>query len=127
MSSENDATSAVDLTDEQVAQLTNELIESWNAPAVDVLELESGDVALVENGFLSRVHSASKCAGENCWVHNPSPTHMATWPINWRDDNRTAERLCEHGVGHPDLDDVTYNARLGRDTTIHGCDGCCEA
>jgi hypothetical protein len=33
------------------------------------------------------------------------------------------ERICEHGVGHPDPDDL----RVIRDRImgIHACDGCC--
>jgi hypothetical protein len=29
------------------------------------------------------------------------------------------ERICPHGVGHPDPDDVFAT------DTVHGCDGCC--
>lgn len=28
------------------------------------------------------------------------------------------ERICPHGVGHPDPDDTNPD-------TVHGCDGCC--
>ena len=37
------------------------------------------------------------------------------------------ERLCEHGIGHPDPDDASWrkdNTPNNADT-IHGCDGCC--
>jgi hypothetical protein len=33
------------------------------------------------------------------------------------------ERICPHGVGHPDPDHVFYTKRMT--DTIHGCDGCC--
>lgn len=52
---------------------------------------------------------------------------MVGWPIQWRNDKSTAERVCEHGLGHPDPDDVGYHRRQGRDVTVHGCDGCCAA
>ena len=52
---------------------------------------------------------------------------MVTWPIHWREDKSTAERVCGHGIGHPDPDDVGFNARNGLDVRVHGCDGCCAA
>jgi hypothetical protein len=33
------------------------------------------------------------------------------------------ERICEHGIGHPDPDD--RRIRTGEDMGDHGCDGCC--
>jgi hypothetical protein len=37
------------------------------------------------------------------------------------------ERICPHGVGHPDPDDAAYHIRIGQGyKTIHGCDGCCR-
>jgi hypothetical protein len=36
------------------------------------------------------------------------------------------ERLCVHGVGHPDPDSVAYFDRHEvRGIDVHGCDGCC--
>jgi len=75
------------------------------------LDLAAGDLVAVHNGILTKVHSASLCAGEHCWVHNPSPHHMSTWPI-WSARSRTALRICPHDFDHPDPDDVTYNARV---------------
>lgn len=83
-------------------------------------------IVKVANGILTNVHSLASCAGQYCWVHRPSRHHMITWPVAWRNDIRTAERLCTHGVGHPDPDDVAYNRSLGRDTAVHSCDGCCS-
>lgn len=85
----------------------------------------TGDVTAVVNGILTNVHRPSVCAGQHCWVHNPSQHHMVAWPVLWREDKTTAERVCEHGLGHPDPDDADYNRRQGRDVTVHGCDGCC--
>ncbi len=85
----------------------------------------AGDLVAVRGGILTNVHRPDQCAGTFCWVHSPSDHHMVAWPINWREDKHTAERLCPHGVGHPDPDDVGFNARAGRDVAIHGCDGCC--
>ena len=37
------------------------------------------------------------------------------------------ERICEHGIGHPDPDQVSYWQRWGKEAlAIHGCDGCCR-
>lgn len=73
-------------------------------------------------------HSADKCAGEYCCIHNPSEHHMRDWTMNWRADKGVMERLCpEHGVGHPDPDDVAFNIRAGRAyLNSHGCCGCCQ-
>jgi hypothetical protein len=43
---------------------------------------------------------------------------MRRWPQNWRGDRYLIERICPHGVGHPDPDDLNPD-------TVHGCDGCC--
>lgn len=89
------------------------------------MDLAAGGVTAVVNGLLTKVHAPSRCVGEHCWVHDPSDHHMVTWPVRWRDDRRIAERVCEHGVGHPDPDDAAFHRRHGRDVTVHGCDGCC--
>lgn len=49
----------------------------------------------------------------------PRLTRMRTWPSVWRADRRLLERLCPHGVGHPDPDDRSADR-------VHGCDGCCQ-
>lgn len=91
----------------------------------DALDLAAGGMTALDNGVLTRVYSPTACAGEHCWVHDPSPTHMVTWPVRWRPDKQTAERMCPHNIGHPDPDDVAFNALLGRNVSAHGCDGCC--
>ncbi len=65
-----------------------------------------------------RVHSPDKCAGRACCIHNPSNHHMRSWRQNWRADRYLMERVCTHGVGHPDPDDPNPDR-------VHGCDGCC--
>lgn len=74
------------------------------------------------------VHDSSKCEGANCVIHNPSDHHMKDWPTHWRDDRKLMERLCEHGTGHPDPDDLAFKASIGIDASteaVHGCCGCC--
>jgi hypothetical protein len=76
---------------------------------------------------LLKTHDETQCGGEHCCIHNPSEHHMRTWPLNWRNDTGVMERICPHGVGHPDPDDDAHNVRIGREyLTVHGCDGCCR-
>jgi hypothetical protein len=65
-------------------------------------------------------HSADKCKGPTCTVHKRSNHKLRHLPQNWRADRHFMERLCSHGVGHPDPDEFMF------DVWIHGCDGCCE-
>lgn len=68
--------------------------------------------------IVSHPHDASACAGEHCVVHNPSDHSMRSFPTFYREDRGITERICPHGVGHPDPDDPTKDR-------VHGCDGCC--
>lgn len=45
--------------------------------------------------------------------------------MNWRADKGIMERVCRHGVGHPDPDDLIVKSRPEL-ADIHGCDGCCR-
>jgi hypothetical protein len=71
-------------------------------------------------------HGPSVCAGRACPFHNPSNHRMRDWPINLRETGLT-ERLCPHGIGHPDPDSRRWLVDLTGDTHwgTHGCDGCC--
>jgi hypothetical protein len=33
------------------------------------------------------------------------------------------ERICPHGIGHPDPDDPAFKNPI---EGVHGCDGCCS-
>jgi hypothetical protein len=80
------------------------------------------------NGRVVRTHRKKYCAGRHCVIHNPSKHGMLTWPRNFRDDTKRTERMCRHGIGHPDPDDVAYWVSQGRSERAlqtHGCDGCC--
>lgn len=70
---------------------------------------------------LINVHSDEKCAGGPCVIHNPSDHGMRDFPLHWRSDRGIMERLCPHGIGHPDPD---QQLRVGEG--VHGCDGCCR-
>ena len=82
---------------------------------------------------LVNVHDRSVCAGHPCCVHNPTQHHMYGWRQHWRSDRAFMERLCSHGIGHPDPDQLSYLRRVHGDTDdvvaleVHACDGCCRA
>lgn len=69
-------------------------------------------------GQVIYTHPAYACMGEYCTIHKNSDHHMKEWPQNWRGDVGIMERICSHGVGHPDPDEI-------KKWPGHGCDGCC--
>lgn len=73
------------------------------------------------------VHNRDMCTGRPCVIHSPSEHKTRDWPMNFRFDKMAlVERLCTHGVGHPDPDSVHYFETIGVERMgIHGCDGCC--
>jgi hypothetical protein len=79
-------------------------------------QLEHSDEMLVN------VHGPDRCVGEHCTVHNRSDHPLRAWPQHWRTDRSIMERLCPHGVGHPDPDNPWPN---NDSRWLHGCDGCC--
>jgi hypothetical protein len=88
-------------------------------------------IPLPEGGTL-RVHRPEDCLGPNCVVHNPSDHPLKDAPLNWRGDRSLMERICEHGTGHPDPDDIAFKRLAYGDERAdaeanHGCDGCCQA
>ncbi len=64
------------------------------------------------------VHRRADCHAP-CPVHAPSEHALVSAPTYWRADRRIFERICAHGVGHPDPDSTAS------EDSIHGCDGCC--
>lgn len=91
--------------------------EMWSQP--------SGDL-------LVNVHPATACGDKGCPLHKPSDHHMVDWPLNWRQFDGIVtiklshfERICPHGIGHPDPDSARWLAEHDEDVSIHGCDGCC--
>ncbi len=98
----------------------------WTTPASVTT---AGSIALA-----IRTHDEGDCLGPYCCVHNPSDHHMNTWPLIHRVDRwpMISERLCSHGVGHPDPDSLDFISNFSYDQEtkefagIHGCDGCCR-
>lgn len=75
---------------------------------------------------VSRLHPSSACAGSFCCLHNPSDHHMVDWMLNLRASG-LMERLCRHGIGHPDPDSLAWLKRNGLEGyEVHGCCGCCQ-
>lgn len=83
------------------------------------------DRVLLENTRIwVHCHDKNKCYDDICSLHNRTPHHMRDWPQNWREDRTIMERICSHGIGHPDPDDFKIVRFL--DKGEHGCDGCCR-
>lgn len=80
---------------------------------------------------IANVHpKTADCKKHGCAIHAPTDHSMRTFPNHWRDDRRMMERICPHGVGHPDPDHIRFVARTrgeeaARVEGVHGCDGCC--
>lgn len=79
-----------------------------------------------------RTHAASICVPP-CPLHAPSHHPLRDAPLLWRADVGVFERVCAHGVGHPDPDSVSFLRYVlpfdefeGRALDRHGCDGCCS-
>lgn len=75
-------------------------------------------------------HQEKSCLlPEQCVIHHPSDHAMKDWPLYWRADRMLMERICTHGTGHPDPDDIAFKAAVAPDLVEHeadhGCDGCC--
>lgn len=89
-----------------------------------VREQLRGDLIALYDGTVFRCHSASQCDGRTCCIHHPSEHPLRHQPLQWRGDmGGYVERVCSHGIGHPDPDDIMVR-RYGA-PGAHSCDGCC--
>jgi hypothetical protein len=72
-------------------------------------------------------HMKLDCVGRACPLHNRSEHGMRGWQQTWRSDIRIIERVCPHGVGHPDPDQFMFWDLRGElvEKRTHVCDGCC--
>lgn len=82
---------------------------------------------------LIRVHKRIECSDRKaCAIHNPSDHAMRKFKIKWRIPGPFdikplhLERICPHGVGHPDPDNAAFHRANGSSVDVHGCDGCCS-
>jgi hypothetical protein len=91
----------------------------------------TGETFITETGQrIANVHPRDKCSGGNCPIHNPSEHYLAEAPRHWVGSKMLMERICEHGVHHPDPDALAHLARVYGAVTaaqagVHTCDGCC--
>ena len=76
---------------------------------------------LVEEFSLTNVHEADRCQGQWCIIHKPL-IPLENRVLVWRDDRGIFEQVCEHGVGHPVVEDETWKPDY---ELVHGCCGCC--
>ena len=102
--------------------------KAWDA---EVERLDATGTLLVGGQVVHNVHPETACAGQPCCIHNPSDHHMAEWTQNWRDDVPLMERICSHGIGHPDPDHMRHLKNIWSPMGVwaygvHGCDGCCQ-
>jgi hypothetical protein len=94
-----------------------------------------GDSIILFDGRALNTHGKDQCSGTPCSVHSPSNHPLSASPRDWRPERALMERICSHGVHHPDPDDrAHWERRLGGDPaarefldarTDHPCDGCC--
>ena len=77
-------------------------------------------------------HDEWECVGDVCPIHKRTDHAMRAFPQHWRGDRYLMERICPHGVGHPDPDHLVSLCLMGKDDKfvkaegVHGCDGCCQ-
>lgn len=86
---------------------------------MDLVTLENSDEQLY-------THPDFACGGKYCTIHNRSNHSMRSFPQHWRVDRAIMERICPHGVGHPDPDEYKLGGAKSWSESVHGCDGCCE-
>jgi hypothetical protein len=103
------------------------------------MEFDHMEVTSPAPGIVQINHAPSLCKGEYCAIHNPSDHHMREWPTQFSERRHPivgggvfvlTERVCRHGIGHPDPDSLNYATRAGvlgavKGLGIHGCDRCC--
>ena len=96
-----------------------------NIPTDDRDELLNDPIITLEHTdkFFRIMHTQSTCMGEYCTIHNRSNHSMRSFSQSWRGDKALMERICTHGVGHPDPDEINLNINS---RGVHACDGCCE-
>ncbi|QNE35876.1 hypothetical protein [Leifsonia shinshuensis] len=75
-------------------------------------------------------HEVGECLLAHCAIHSPSQHPLASAPLRWRSDLLILERVCPHGIGHPDADGLDHvfvvdGEMAAAVLAVHTCDGCC--
>lgn len=91
------------------------------APPPDFVE-----VTLEHSPVVLMAHPPKACAGSPCPLHNRTDHVLRGFMQHWRDDRGLMERICPHGVGHPDPDQwdylvKRYGKRAASAEFVHGC------
>lgn len=88
------------------------------------------DVMLAGGEVLVNVHPSVVCQQNGdrpCPIHRITDHLMRAFPQHFRMDNGLMERICPHGIGHPDPDALPFFKERGIEgMEVHGCDGCCR-
>lgn len=89
-----------------------------------------GEIWELRGMKLGGVHFEEDCRARPCVIHSPTDHVMSEWELIWRTDRAIFERVCEHGIGHPDPDQFAYwvqafGQREADAMAVHGCDMCC--
>lgn len=116
----------LDESDERLHQQVLEMRARQQADALNAGRVERFTTGVGQNIV---VHARNAGCEERCVIHNPSDHVMKDFPTNWRADRGLMERICPHGVGHPDPDDLAFKKTVDPDAKhwgVHGCDGCCS-
>ena len=103
-------------------------LENLPAPFV-IQQLSENSYDLGEGETIHNVHPpVSDCKQFGCALHAPTPHATDDLRLHLRQDSGLMERICPHGVGHPDPDSMAYFLRRNPENKHigdHGCDGCC--
>lgn len=72
------------------------------------------------------IHNVYNCR-QPCPIHNSQSTHpLQAAPLYWNPNRAIIERVCSHGVHHPDYDSAMYYYSVNQtNENVHMCDGCC--
>lgn len=89
------------------------------------------DLIALESKIILKTHGAAVCKsdrddGHACCIHGPSAHPLVGATLYWDVNRGLMERICAHGVHHPDPDHVAFLTRkIGHISISHRCDGCC--
>lgn len=95
----------------------------------------------LHDGTTLVTHDESECLlPRSCPIHSPSDHPLNSAPMQWVTELSQLLRVCEHGITHPDPDDLRVKTFLGglknlllveAITSVHlvaeNCDGCCHS